>query len=230
MAIIAAMTGELKPLVRGWQHERRNGVDLWRWVLHIDEGEDREWVAACAGAGVDRATRAIAEIECDGAIDMLISAGWAGALSDQFAPGKVYRASGVIDARTGESYPAAGWLQECWVVTSPKVADAREKARLASSYGAGLVDMEAAGVARLAAMRGIPFYCTKGISDGFRDRLPDFNRFISEKGQFQRVRFILYALIRPWQWPSLMRMGENSSKAAQGIKESVLEILRNEVL
>jgi hypothetical protein len=28
----------------------------------------------------------------------------------------------------------------------------------------------------------------------------------------------------------LMRMGENSSKAAQGIKESVLEILRNEVL
>ena len=30
-AIIAAMTGELKPLVRGWQHERRNGVDLWRW-------------------------------------------------------------------------------------------------------------------------------------------------------------------------------------------------------
>jgi len=53
MAIIAAMTGELKPLVRGWQHERRNGVDLWRSVLSIDDEEDREWVAACAGAGVD---------------------------------------------------------------------------------------------------------------------------------------------------------------------------------
>jgi hypothetical protein len=27
--------------------------------------------------------------------------------------------------------------------------------------------MEAAAIARLAAMRGIPFYCVKGVSDGF---------------------------------------------------------------
>ena len=45
--------------------------------------------------------------------------------------------------------------------------------------------MEAAAVARLAAMRGIPFYCIKGVSDGFTDNLPDFNRFISPQGQFQ---------------------------------------------
>jgi hypothetical protein len=36
VAIIAAMPAELKPLVRGWRHERRNGVDLWRW--RFDEG------------------------------------------------------------------------------------------------------------------------------------------------------------------------------------------------
>ncbi len=30
IAIIAAMPGELKPLVRGWQHQRSNGGDLWR--------------------------------------------------------------------------------------------------------------------------------------------------------------------------------------------------------
>jgi hypothetical protein len=30
IAIIAALPGELKPLVRGWQHERHLSVDVWQ--------------------------------------------------------------------------------------------------------------------------------------------------------------------------------------------------------
>jgi adenosylhomocysteine nucleosidase len=226
VTIIAAMAGELKPLVRGWRHERRNGVKLWRW--RFDEGE---WVAACSGAGVEAATRAFAEVERAGAVDVAISTGWAGALSDEFAAGKAYGVSGVIDARTGERFPVAAWPEgelqaaEPWLVTSPKVADTAEKRRLAAAYGAGLVDMEAAGVARLAAMRGIPFYCVKGVSDGVRDQLPDFNRFISANGRFQLGRFIAFSIQRPWHWSALVRMGENSRMAAQGIRESLLENL-----
>jgi adenosylhomocysteine nucleosidase len=220
VAIIAAMAGELKPLVRGWRHERRNGVELWRWKF--DEGE---WVAACAGAGVDAAMRAFAEVERDGAIDLVISVGWVGALSEELETGRVYEVSGVIDARSGERFRPSVWRQERWLVTSPKVADEVEKRRLAATYGAELVDMEAAGVARLAAMRAIPFYCIKGVSDGFHDQLPDFNRFISDEGQFRLARFILFVLIRPWHWSALMRMGENSKKAALGIRESLLENL-----
>ena len=85
--------------------------------------------------------------------------------------------------------------------------------------------MEAAGVARLARMRGIPFYCIKGISDGYKDQLPDFNNFISPAGQFKRTRFMVFALLRPWHWPALIRMGENSRKAARNIAQSVLDIL-----
>ena len=88
-----------------------------------------------------------------------------------------------------------------------------------------LVDMEAAAVARLAAMRAIPFYCVKGVSDGFGEQLPDFNRFISDNGKFQLLRFVVFVLLRPWHWPALIRMGENSRKAAQGIAESLLDIL-----
>jgi adenosylhomocysteine nucleosidase len=86
--------------------------------------------------------------------------------------------------------------------------------------------MEAAAVARLAGMRGVPFYCIKGVSDAFDAKLPDFNRFISADGQFQTARFTLYALLRPWHWPALLRMGENSRKASQSIAESLLEFLR----
>jgi adenosylhomocysteine nucleosidase len=245
VAIIAAMPGELKPLVRGWQHQRRNGVDLWRWKF-----DRSEWIAACAGAGVDAATRAFVEAERDGAVSSVISTGWAGALSAGLEAGQPYWVSGVVDARTGEQFRAEGFeVAErdgdllphpsdkdkdvarvghptmLWLVTSPKVADEAEKHRLAAAYGAELVDMEAAAVARLAAMREIPFYCVKGISDGLTDQLPDFNRFIAENGQFKLLLFILFILIRPWHWPALMRMGENSSKAACGIRESLLEFL-----
>jgi adenosylhomocysteine nucleosidase len=106
------------------------------------------------------------------------------------------------------------------------VANHSEKLRLASTYQAALVDMEAAAVARLAAMRGIPFYAIKGVSDSLDANLPDFNAFIDADGQFLTARFALYALLRPWWWPSLIRMGENSRRASQSIAESLLEFLR----
>jgi adenosylhomocysteine nucleosidase len=74
-------------------------------------------------------------------------------------------------------------------------------------------------------MRGIPFYCIKGISDGYHDNLPDFNRFISKDGQFQLARFVFFVLFRPVYWPSLIRMGENSKKAARAIAASVRDLL-----
>jgi adenosylhomocysteine nucleosidase len=218
IAIIAAMPGELKPLTRGWRHERRNGVDLWSF-------KNGEWVAACAGAGVNQAAKAFAEVEKLGPITTVISTGWAGALRDDLAPGQANWVAGVIDTRTGERFVTAGQPSDCLLVTSPRVADLPEKKRLASTYSAALVDMEAAGIARLAQMRGIPFYCIKGISDGHSDQLPDFNRFILPGGQFKLARFVLFALLRPWYWHALIRMGENSRKAARNIAQSLLDFL-----
>ncbi len=219
-AIIAAMPAELKPLTRGWHHRHSNGVHLWRWSF--DEGE---WIAACAGAGIQAVTRAFAEVEKTGPIDKVISTGWAGALREELPPGHACDVCAVIDARTGERFVAAVPLPDCCLVTSPRIADIHEKLRLAETYSAALVDMEAATIARLAQMRAIPFYCIKGISDGYTDKLPDFNRFISPDGQFQTFRFALFALLRPWLWPALIRMGENSRKAARSIAHSLLDLL-----
>jgi len=87
------------------------------------------------------------------------------------------------------------------------------------------VDMEAAAVARLAQMRGIPFYCIKGVSDGLGARLPDFNRFIGLDGQFELLRFVLFVAVRPKYWSELIRMGENSSKASEEMAKAFREFL-----
>jgi adenosylhomocysteine nucleosidase len=220
-AIIAAMPGELKPLVGGWPHGTRNGVEFW-----AQRDSEDEWIAACAGAGQAAATRAFAAIEDGGPIDLIFSIGWAGALNANFAPGSAHNVAGVIDIQTGERFPCDAGAGDVWLATSPRVADAQEKRRLASTYRAGLVDMEAAAVARLAAMREIPFYCIKGVSDGVNAKLPDFNRFLAADGKLQMGRLVLFAILRPWYWPALLAMGENSKKAAKSIADSLLEFLR----
>lgn len=220
VAIVAAMPGELKPLVRGWPHSTRNGIRFW-----AQRNEEEEWDAACAGAGQQAATRAFAALEDGGPIDLVISIGWAGSLAPGVAPGTAHNVAGVIDVRTGERFRCDAGAGDLWLVTSPIVAGATEKRRLASTYDASLVDMEAAALARLAAMRDIPFYCIKGVSDGLNEDLPDFNRFISPDGQFKTADFILYALLRPGYWPALVRMGENSRRASRSIAESLLNFL-----
>lgn len=210
-AFIAAMPAELGPLVRGWQRERRRGVDLW---LHRDENL---WVAACAGAGQAAATRAFAAVEEDAPIDLVFSVGYAGALRGDLAPGTAHNAAGVIDLGSGERFRCDAGAGELWLVTSPRVAGQAEKRRLAGAYDAALVDMEAAAIARLATMRGIPFYCVKGISDGLNDRLPDLNPYLGADGRFGIVRFTLAMILRPWHWPRLVKMGENSRSASLSI-------------
>ena len=86
--------------------------------------------------------------------------------------------------------------------------------------------MEVAAIARLAAMRAIPFYCIKGVSDGLDETLPDLNPFLAPNGKLHMGRLVVFAILRPWYWPALLRMGENSTKAAQSIAESLHEFLR----
>ncbi len=223
IAIIAALPGELKPLVGGWHHERRSDVDLW-----ITRRKNTELVAACAGMGKLAASRAFAMAEGGSRVDRVISVGWAGALRPEMAAGGAYRAAGVIDLQTGERFAAAGANAGApWLVTSHQVADAAEKRRLAAEYQAGLVDMEAAAIARLAAMRGIRFECVKGVSDSFNENLPDFNRFVSPEGQLRLSRLLFFVLPRPWYWPALIRMGENSKKASQNLTGLLFENLDN---
>ncbi len=220
-AIIAAFPGEVKALVRGWPHGTRNGVDFW-----AQRDSEDEWIVACAGAGQPAATRAFAAIEDGGPVDLVFSVGWAGALTPYIAPGTAHNVAGVIDVRTGERFRCDAGAGEVWLATSPRVADEAEKRRLASAYHARLVDMEAAAIARLAAMRAIPFYCIKGVSDGLNETLPDFNRFFAPDGKLKMGRLMVFAILHPWYWPALLRMGENSGKAAQSIAESLHEFLR----
>ncbi|HEY0794502.1 MAG TPA: nucleoside phosphorylase [Acidisarcina sp.] len=240
VGIIAALPGELAPLVKpsrsqGWTRVDAGGsIHQWERDAVQKDGRPAKWIAVCAGIGSEAATRAFAAAEKDRPLSAVLSVGWAGALNPEITPGQVLRACWVVNAQTGERFHFSPGGQSAaevtGLVTTRRVSDADEKARLARAYpGAGLVDMEAATVGRLAAMRGISVYCFKGVSDGFGDRLPDLNPFIDDVGQFRRVKFAARVALQPRYWSGLRALGANSTMAAGELAARVRSFLEEEI-
>jgi adenosylhomocysteine nucleosidase len=223
IAIIAALPGELKPLVKDWRRVATDVAGTKKWILSRDADT---WIAICAGMGAEAVRRAYAIAASDGPLDMLLSVGWAGSLFAGVDPGTVHIPTVVIDAQTGEQFNLTEGGRKWRLVTTARVADAAEKTRLAATYqGAVLVDMEAATVARLAAMQEIPLLCIKGVSDAVGARLPDLNPFIDRMGHMQMARFLIHIAVRPQYWPSLVHLGKNSARAAEAMRDLILKFM-----
>jgi adenosylhomocysteine nucleosidase len=86
--------------------------------------------------------------------------------------------------------------------------------------------MEAATVARIAEMQGIPLLCVKGVSDAVGADLPDLNPFIDQKGHMRLASFLLHVAVRPRYWPSLLHLGKNSTRAAEGMRDLIMEFMK----
>ena len=95
IGIVAALPGEIRPLVRGWKH----GHDVFQGRI----GEV-EAVAACAGMGAAAVTGACESLLAAGKLDALVSIGWAGSLSCGLQAGQAYAVREVIDTASGERF------------------------------------------------------------------------------------------------------------------------------
>jgi adenosylhomocysteine nucleosidase len=213
IGIIAALAGELKPLVRGWSRHA-NGA-------FFTQRGDVAAIAVAEGMGGARAEQAVAIAETHGPLNVLALIGWAGGASCGIQPGTAYEVGEVIDAVSGERYAASTEASPIKLVTLDHVAGRDEKRRVAERYGASLVDMEAAAVARLARARGIPFYCWKTVTDIATEDLPDFNFFLDEEKQLRTGRLATYALTRPRYVAPLLRMGKNGRSGADALGQTL---------
>jgi adenosylhomocysteine nucleosidase len=173
-------------------------------------------VVAAAGMGAVRATLALEAALRDESVELVVSCGLAGACSPEVAAGSVVEAALAVDAKTGERFAcdSPGSAQHV-LVTSEAIAGVREKLRLRESYGAALVDMEAATVARLAKMRGLRFRAIKGVSDAHDFEMESMSRFADAHGQFRTGAFALHTALRPRSWGAAMRLGRESNRALE---------------
>jgi len=225
VGIIAALPGELKPLVRGWETRDVEGCVIYRTLL-----DGTEVVATCCGMGREPAARACLLAMEGGRLSAIASVGWAGALSCGMKAGEAYTVHEVIDGATGERYQTATEAPgrdetPVKLITTKRIAGKAEKRQLAENYGALLVDMEAATVGRLARVHGIPFYCLKAVSDGANELLPDMNPFLTRAGQMRVGRLAASVAVRPQYWAAMARMGRNSRLGAETLGVKIRQLV-----
>jgi len=125
----------------------------------------------------------------------------------------------VVDAATGEAFPTSlpshqENIVALKLVSIDHVAQAAEKRRLAETFRAVLVDMEAVTVARFARRQGIAFYCLKAVSDVATEALPDFSAYTDNQGHLRLPALLAHVAMRPRFWPGLARIGKNGRQGA----------------
>ena len=210
VAMVAALEREVSLLIKRWNRvEREHEGRRFKFF------EGGQTVLVCDGIGAEAARRATEAVLALYQPELVLSAGFAGALDPALKVGDIFTPSSVVDARDGSRVKVA--TGRGVLVSAAAVAGVEEKKKLAESYGAQAVDMEAAAVARGAQARGVRFMAVKAISDESDFEMPTLDRFVDEKGQFKTRRFAISATLRPWLWPRLLQLARNGAKASRAL-------------
>jgi adenosylhomocysteine nucleosidase len=210
IVIVAALEREVRPMIRKW-HATETEYESRTFRFF----EKNDAVIICGGIGMEAARRAAEAAIAIYSPSLIYSAGFAGALEARLRVGDVIQPSQLINAADSSRVKLAGG--DGILISFGSVANPAQKQKLHESFGAQLVDMEAAAVARAADARGVTFAVVKAISDEVDFDFPSTERFVDSIGRFSEMRFALFAALRPWLWPQIIRLVRNSTRAANAL-------------
>jgi adenosylhomocysteine nucleosidase len=215
IAIIAAMEREIAPLVRGWRCGTLSSGER-KVVLFERDGV----VAVVSGIGCSNAELAAQALVAKYRPALLMSVGLAGGLIRSLKVASVFTPNVVVDAVDGAEYRCAAdpnHVSGGVLVTAREIAGVEAKKELVNRFHGLVVDMEAAGVARVAQQEQIGFRCVKAISDEADYVIPPMKKFLNPAGDFQSGKFAWWAAVRPWQWPRIAALAQTSRHAADAL-------------
>lgn len=236
LAMVAAMKEETSGLKRHMVIEDaaiRQGYRVWRGrykgkeALLVQTGMGRE--------GAERATRFILEHY---PVSVLVSFGFAGALTGKLNIGDVVLCSTIYCGDGPSSLPClsdAGLISRSLrVPVSPAkrrqgggvtvirpVSEPVAKQRLGETFRADVVDMESYWVARLASERRVPFLAVRAVSDVVEHKLPPFYRMLNPDGRWRRREAAWYFLLHPCELAGLFGLYRNLRRARTNLTDFI---------
>jgi adenosylhomocysteine nucleosidase len=208
IAIVAALERELAPLISGWP---RTEVRAQNRTIRIYEKDDTLVAFGGIGGNSARIAADTAYSHTQRNVSLFISAGLAGALVPELKVGQVFVPERIIgDSDNNEIETASGMGT---LVTVGAIAGAQHKELFGEKYHAQALDMEAFSVADVARIYNVDCIAMKAISDELDFDLPPLGRFVTDSGDFRTAAFVAYAAIRPWIWPTVIKLNKNSNIA-----------------
>jgi nucleoside phosphorylase len=220
IAVFAALDWECRAVLTALRGVRRARVDRFRCWEGRAAGS--AIVVVKTGVGPTRAAAAARATLGLAPVGEVVSAGCAGGLDPTLMAGDLVIASAVHDdcatapavpdaAARARALAAAGsaGLRACegaLLCSSTPLLSAEAK-RGAAAAGAIAVEMEAAPIAALAAVAGIPFLSVRAILDGAGDQLPaDAGVIDPDSGAVRPLALAAWAATHPGAVLALRRM------------------------
>lgn len=204
--------------MRHWTH--RDQAYSGRTFRFFEHGDA---VLVCGGIGPEAARRAAQAVIALYFPQLIYSAGFAGAATEALKVADILTPRRVVNASDGSSVDTG--TGEGILVTFAAIASPAQKFKLAASFGASAVDMEASAVAQAAEARGIQFAAVKAISDAVGFALSPMDAFIGPAGQFRTRNFALFLMLRPWLWPTAICLARNSSQASRALSAHLIQLI-----
>ena len=229
IAVTFALPAESSDFLRHLRNQSRTdrtGIRTIRGTIN-----DRAVEVLHTGVGEKVCRQRLAKFLQDQQFDLLISAGFAGALNDQLQVGDLLLAknfSTVELTEVGSSFSRLP-IHEADLLTVRALIDSSdERNEIARTSGAAAVDMETEFIARACAEHGIPLLSLRVITDTPREPFPAPPNVLFDIEQ-QRSRFLTLAtffLAHPNRVPRLIQFARRIARVRKILANVLVAILR----
>jgi adenosylhomocysteine nucleosidase len=205
----------------------RNGITAIRGTI-----DNRAIKVLHTGVGEDTCRERIAKFLENQQFDLLISAGFAGALNHELQVNDVLVAKNfsTIDLNQAHSLLSPLLIHPIDLLTVNAMIDSsKERERIALESGASAVDMETEFIARACAADGIPLLALRVISDTPSQPFPVSTDilFDIEQQRTHMLKLATYFLAHPNRVPHLVQFARRITRARTILANVLVEILRN---
>ncbi len=166
--------------------------------------------------------------------ELLISAGFAGALDRELKVGDVVIAKNLSTTKISDASLLADLVVTLRdIITAKHVIDsAEERLRLAQITGAAAVDMETDFIARACAEHALPMLSLRAISDTAARPLPlpPHVLFDIERQETSATKLSLYLLMHPARVPRMISFLQQVRTARRALTRALEGLLRSKML
>jgi nucleoside phosphorylase len=212
--------------VRNKSRVNRNGTRIIRGNI-----DDREIEVLHTGVGESVCRERAGKFLEDQQFELLISAGFAGALNDQLQIGDLLLAKNFSTVHLNEKRSLSTLpIHAADLLTASALIDsAEERNSVARASGAAAVDMETEFIARACAAHGIPLLSLRVITDTPREPFPAPPNVLFDiaKQRTDLAKLTKFFLAHPNRIPSLVQFARRTAQARKTLADALVEVVQN---
>jgi len=244
IAILGAVSEEIAGIKREINISDRVGLD--KSEAWFGKWQGKNIVLVRTGVGRKRAQNATQQVIDKFNPEVIISMGYAGALTEGLNVGDLFVASTILSPESDStSFEMDGpknfkWLELAQKTPPPEnvklkigrlitvdmvVHTPKAKKELGSRFRAEAVEMETLEIALLARVNQIAFISIRGISDAVNHELIDCSSFLGSDGELSKLRAGWYVLTHPKSLKNAFSLRSNTQIATQNLTNFICRLI-----